>query len=91
MITFVKGPGYKKYTAIITMNNGKKKKVNFGDKRYQHYKDRTSKKIWNHLDHNDPQRRKQYRARHSKIKLKDGRIAKNVRYTPAWFSWNYLW
>jgi hypothetical protein len=38
-IVFVKGPGFKKYTAILP--NGKK--VHFGDKRYEQYKDSVPK------------------------------------------------
>lgn len=41
--------------------------------------------------HKDPARRDRYRARHSKIKLKDGRLAYKVKGTPAYFSWHILW
>ena len=41
--------------------------------------------------HKDKARRDRYRARHSKIKLKDGRLAYKVKGTPAFFSWNLLW
>jgi hypothetical protein len=41
--------------------------------------------------HNDLERRKRYRARHSKVLLKDGRPSYKVKGTPAYFSWNLLW
>jgi hypothetical protein len=34
---------------------------------------------------------KQYKARHGKILLKDGRPAYKVKGTPAYFSWHLLW
>lgn len=84
-IKFIKSPlKNKKYRAIVG-----EKKIDFGDKRYQHYKDKIG--MYSSLDHLDKKRRKNYRKRHGVIKLKDGRIAKDVKYTPAWFSWNYLW
>lgn len=84
-VKFVKGPNKYKYTAILS--NGSK--VNFGDKNYEQYKDTVPKElgggIWSHKDHNDKARRLNYRKRHS---------ANNyykVKYSPAWFSYNYLW
>jgi hypothetical protein len=44
-----------------------------------------------YLDHNDPNIRKAWQARHSKIKLKDGRFAYKVPGQPEWFSWWILW
>jgi len=43
------------------------------------------------LHHKDIERRDRYRARHSKILLKDGRPSYKVKGTPAYFSWNLLW
>jgi hypothetical protein len=39
----------------------------------------------------DPVRRRLYRARHGKIKLKDGRFAYKVKTSPSYWSWNLLW
>jgi hypothetical protein len=36
-------------------------------------------------------KRRAYRARHSQIYLKDGKRAIDVKYSPAWLSWNLLW
>ena len=79
----------KKYDAIITnkygeQNNNKKYRIPFGDIRYEHYKDTTPNKIYSNKDHNDKRRRESYRKRH-KVYLKDN------EYTPAYFSWHYLW
>lgn len=41
--------------------------------------------------HKDKARRDRYRARHSKIKLKDGRLAYKVKGTPSYFSYFLLW
>ena len=84
-LIFKKGPKNKKYSVLFPDG----KIVTFGDKRYQHYRDRIG--LWSNLDHNNKTRRENYRKRHEAVKLKDGRIAKNVKFTPAWFSWNFLW
>ena len=83
-IKFIIGPKNYKYTAII-----KDKKVNFGDKRYEHYHDKIG--LYSHLDHNDKKRRANYRKRHSAILTKDGKKAISIKYSPAWFSYRYLW
>lgn len=53
----------KKYAARVIWE-GKKKLVNFGDIRYQQYRDTTPLKLYKDLDHNDSIRRKRYLARH---------------------------
>lgn len=79
-------PG-KKYMAVFP--NGKK--VHFGSSMYAQYHDSTPLKAYSHLDHNDEYRRQKYKARHSKIKTKDGRYAYKVFGTAAYFSWRFLW
>ena len=86
-IKFVRGKGFHKYTAILPDGQ----RVSFGDKRYQHYKDRTPLKLYSYLDHLDPIRRRSYRARHGASRDSSGRRYVDVKYTPAWFSWRYLW
>ena len=93
-IRFVKGPRNYKYTAIIEKtreqrDNRGDKRVNFGDKRYEQYHDKIG--LYSKLDHNDKVRRANYRKRHSAIRKKDGRRAIDVKYSPAWFSYHYLW
>ena len=76
---------HKKYVAILkNKKNGNEIKVNFGDTRYQHYKDVTGLKLYSKLDHDDPERRKSFRARHK------GFIKRGF-YSPAYFSVKYLW
>lgn len=91
VIRFVRGPKNKKYTAI--MSDGRK--VHFGDNRYEHYKDSVPKDlgggIWSKLDHKDKERRKNYRSRHKNIICEDGRRCIDVKYSPAWFSYYFLW
>lgn len=82
---------YKYKVEILTKTGAFKKKVQFGRLPYQHYKDSTPLKIFSYLDHDDKKRRTNYRKRHSKIKLKDGRFAYKVPYTSSWFSYNFLW
>ena len=41
--------------------------------------------------HKDKERRDRYRKRHSKIKLKDGRLAYKVKGTPAFYSYYLIW
>ena len=90
-IKFVKGSGDKKYTAIFPDG----KKVHFGHKDYEHYKDTVPKRLggglWSHKDHKDSERRKNYRKRHSARTCKNGKKCINVKYSPAWFSYNFLW
>ena len=84
-IRFEKGAGNFKYTAILPDG----RRVSFGDRRYQHYKDRIG--LWKALDHNDRKRRANYRKRHAAIRTNDGRRAIDIKYSPAWFSYRYLW
>lgn len=90
-IKFVKGPGFKKYTAILPDG----RRVHFGDRRYEHFKDSVPKRlgggIWSKKDHGDPQRRKNYRTRHGGMRCKDGTRCINHKYSPAWFSYYFLW
>lgn len=65
----------KKY--MVKYNN---KWVHFGARGYSDF-----------TQHKDEIRRANYRARHSKIKLKDGRLAHKVKGTASWISWNLLW
>ena len=53
----------KKY-AIFVMKNGRKRKIHFGDSRYQQFKDKIGE--FSSLDHGDPKRLKLYFARHGR-------------------------
>ena len=88
---FVKGPRKYKYTAILP--NGKR--VNFGNRDYQQYRDSVPKSmgggLWSKKDHNDPARRRNYQSRHSGVKTRSGERAYQKRLSPSWFSYNFLW
>ena len=56
------------------------KKINFGLKGGQTF-----------IDHQDAVKQRAWKARHSKIKLKDGRLAYTVKEQPEWWSWRLLW
>lgn len=85
-IEFEKSPlKNKKYRAILQDKKNKKYvNVDFGDKLYENYHDKTGLNLYSKLLHGDKKRRKSYRARH-KVYLKDG------FYSPGYFSFYYLW
>jgi len=92
---FELGPGKKKYTAIIPQKGGRDKRVSFGHKDYEHFKDSVPKSLgggkWSHKDHGDKARRSSYRSRHGALKCKDGKRCIEKKYSPAWFSYYFLW
>jgi len=91
---FHTGYGYRtpnpyKYSVKVKLPNGKYKLIHFGHYNYHHYKDKIG--LWSFADHNDPKRRAAYRARHGKIKLKNGRFAYKDKTSPEYWAWHYLW
>lgn len=75
----------KKYDAIIRRKTtGREYVIPFGDSRYQQYKDATGLGLYSYLDHQHERRRALFRARQEK------HIAENY-YSPAYFSFYYLW
>lgn len=91
-ITFMKSKiKGKKYTALLKDGS----KVHFGSSDHEHFKDTVPKSlgggVWSHKNHNDKGRRRSYRNRHGKIKTKSGKLAYRVKFSPAWFSYNFLW
>ncbi len=73
----------KKYKAILKDKDGNEKSVHFGSTSYEQYKDTTGLGIWSHKDHNDEKRRSNFRSRMGKAAKK--------KYSPAFFSYHYLW
>lgn len=92
---FKRGSGRYKYTVVMPQSNGRTKTVHFGHRDYEHYKDSVPKSmgggIWSHKDHGNKERRKNYRSRHGGVLNKDGKPAYKKKFTPAWFSYHYLW
>ncbi len=72
---------------LMTIVNGKK--VHFGARNMEHFKDRTG--IFKSKDHGDKKRRASFRARMSGIKLKDGSKAVNNPSSPAYHALRILW
>ena len=56
------------------------KRINFGAKNMSDY-----------TIHKDPERRRRYRARHMKIKNKQGQPVYKLKTSPAYWSWHILW
>jgi hypothetical protein len=56
------------------------KKIHFGSKGGQTF-----------IDHRDEKKRKNWRARHSKIRDKQGRLVHKLKTSPSFWSWTLLW
>ena len=79
---FSKGSGFKKYKVEIWERGKRKKTVQFGDKRYGQYRDKTPLKLYSSKNTLDKKRRTAYRSRHTYDKPK---------YSAGWFALKYLW
>ena len=77
----------KKYSVITP----KGKKINFGDKRFQQFKDSTGLGLYSDLDHNDKKRKKNYCKRSGNIKDKKGNLTKNDKESPNYYARKFLW
>jgi hypothetical protein len=97
IIKFKRGPYPKKYTALIKNKKTKKtRKIHFGDRRYQQYKDRTPLQLYKHKNHRSRKRMRNYFNRHSGIKHRRKAIKREKRksrksYTAKILSHMYLW
>ena len=97
IIKMEKGPNKKKYTAYVQHKKTKKiRKIHFGHKDYQQYKDRTKLKLYKHKNHNTRKRMNNYYSRHSGIKHRGKAIKKEKRkskgiYNPKILSHIFLW
>lgn len=69
---------FKKYRANVIINGQLFENVDFGDTRYQQYKDNTPLKLYSHMDHNDIKRRKSYLARHKHDKGPAGILSRKL-------------
>lgn len=87
---------YKKYRAVITSDYDKYRTIDFGDNRYQQYKDSTKLKLYKKLDHGDPKRRENYFSRHSGVSDKKDALKKEIKkskgkYNAKILSHEFLW
>ena len=74
----------KMYNAVLMSKKGTYKRIPFGDKRCENFRDKTGLNLYPQLIHNDKNRRENYRKRH-KGYLKEG------YYSLGYFSFYYLW
>lgn len=78
----------KKYSVYV-LKNGNKTLIHFGDKRYQHFKDKIG--LYKNLDHNDKERRERYLKRAKGIKNKKGQLTWKDRNSSNYYSVKFLW
>lgn len=91
IIDIIKAPNDKYKYKITVEYKGQKKSINFGDRNYEQYKDKTSLKLYSDKDHNDEKRRENYLARATAIKNKDGFYSMNDPFSANRYSIIYLW
>ena len=65
--------------------------IHFGDKRYQHFEDKTGLGEYSYLNHLDKDRRKRYLARAKKIKNKKGQLTYLDKNSPNYWAVKFLW
>lgn len=86
---------YKKYVAIVKNKETQKtRKINFGDSRYEQFKDSTPLKLYASQNHGDKKRRDAYFSRHSGTKNKQEAITKEKAsglYSAKLLAHIYLW
>ena len=76
----------KKYTVITP----KEKKIDFGSRKYQHYKD-TALGLYSSLNHNNMKRRSSYCARSGKIRNNQGKLTLTDKESANYYARRYLW
>jgi hypothetical protein len=97
IVNFEKGPGDKKYTAIVKNKLTQKiRKLHFGHKDYQQFKDRTNIGLYSRRDHHDKNRQRNYYNRHSGEKKRGKAILKEKKKSKGYYnakilSHQYLW
>tara|TARA_R110000803_G_scaffold55904_1_gene112955 strand:- start:996 stop:1298 length:303 start_codon:yes stop_codon:yes gene_type:complete len=79
-----------KYWVLIKSDNKKGfKRIGFGSKDHQHFKDKLG--YYKNLDHGDPVRRKSYLARSKGIKNKQGELTWKNKDSANYWSRTILW
>jgi len=97
IVKMQRGPFPKKYTAVVRNKKTKKtRKIHFGDRRYQQYKDRTKLKLYKKKNHGTRRRMQNYFSRHSGTKKRGKAIKKERRKSKGFYnakilSHEYLW
>ena len=75
--------------SVYVKKNGKIRKINFGNRKYQQYRDKGGH--YKHLNHGDKERRDRYLKRAKGIKNKEGKLTWKDRNTSNYWSVHYLW
>ena len=97
IIKFERGPNKKKYTAYVKNNKTKKmRKIHFGHKDYQQYRDSTPLGLYKYKNHGTRKRMQRYYSRHSGTRhrgkaIKSEKLKSGGLYTPKILSHIYLW
>ena len=98
IIRFERSPiKYKKYRAFVrNYKTGKIRHIDFGDNRYQQYKDRTPIKLYKSKNHGDRRRMRNYFNRHSGTPNRERAIEKERKkshgfYNAKVLSHEFLW
>ncbi len=79
----------KKYMITLLDQNNNTHNIHFGDIRYQQYRDKLEKYLY--LNHYNPDRRKMYLARTSKIRDRNGNYTVNDPFSANYYSARVLW
>ena len=80
IFTIEKSPiKYKKYRAIVTEDGDLYRSIDFGDNRYEQYKDSTKLKLYEKQNHGDKKRRRNYFMRHSGVPDKKEALEKEIK------------
>ena len=74
---------------VIVEKDGKKRTIHFGDRKMEHFKDKSG--IWKSKDHGDKERRKNYLSRSAGIKNKEGKLTKDDPFSPNYHARKILW
>ena len=74
---------------VYVKKDGKVKKIGFGMKGMQQFKDKIG--YYKSLDHNDEERRKRYLARAKGIKDKQGNLTWKDKNSANWWAIHKLW
>ena len=97
IIKFIKGPPGKKYTAIVEEKGTRKqRRIHFGARDYQQYKDRTPLGLYSHKDHGTRKRMQNYFSRHSGTRSRSKAIKLERKKSKGYYnakilSHEYLW
>lgn len=88
MPTFTRAETKTHKYSVITPSG---RKINFGHKKYKHYKDTTGLGLYSHMNHLNKDRRKSYLARAKGIRDAKGMLTYKNKEKPNYYAIKYLW